>query len=101
MKILGIDFETTGLDAQKDRITEAGFVLWDSDSRQPVRITGFLVKTPIPVSEEIAQLTGITNTMLQTYGVDPGPARAAMIALCKQADYFCAHNAEFDRGFFV
>jgi len=100
MKILGIDFETTGLDPQKDRITEVGLVLWDSESKQPVRITGFLVKTPTPVSAEISRLTGITNELLRDYGVDPIPAMKSIVALVAQADFMCAHNGtEFDKLF--
>lgn len=100
MKILGIDYETTGLDPQKDRITEAGLVLWDSDSKQPVRITGFLVKTPAPVSAEITALTGITNELLATYGVEPKSALTATLGMIAQADFMCAHNGtDFDRLF--
>lgn len=101
MKILGIDFETTGLDPQKDRITEVGMALWDSTTKQPVRITGFLVKTSTPVSAEITNITGLTNEMLQSYGVEPKPALMAMLGMIAQADFMCAHNAEFDRGFLV
>jgi DNA polymerase-3 subunit epsilon len=100
MKILGIDFETTGLDPRKDRITEVGLVLWDSESKQPVRVTGFLVKTPTPVSAEISRLTGITNELLRDYGVDPVPAMKSIVALAAQADFMCAHNGtEFDKLF--
>lgn len=100
MKILGLDYETTGLDPKKDFITEAGLVLWDSDSRQPVRITGFLMKTPAPVSTEIEQITGITNTLLGAYGVDPKPALVAMLGMIAQADFICAHNGkDFDKIF--
>lgn len=101
MRILGIDFETTGLDPQKDRITEVGMALWDSTTKQPVRITGFLVKTGTPVSAEITTITGITTELLQTYGVEPKSALTAMLGMIAQADFMCAHNAEFDRGFLV
>lgn len=100
MKILGIDFETTGLDPQKDRITEVGLVLYDVDSRQPVRVSGFLVKTPTPISAEITQFTGITNELLQAYGVEPKAALTAMLGFIAQADFICAHNGtDFDKLF--
>ena len=100
MKILGIDFETTGLDPQKDRITEVGLVLWDANTTQPVRISGFLVKTPAPVSAEISHLTGITNEMLETYGVEPLAATKAILGMVAPADFICAHNGtEFDKLF--
>jgi len=100
MKLLGIDFETTGLDPQKDRITEVGLVLYDCTSKQPVRISGFLVK-PMGaiISNEITQLTGITNEAVQEFGVLPSAAMKAIEGMAASADFFCAHNAEFDRGF--
>lgn len=100
MKILGIDFETTGLDPQKDRITEAGLVLWDSDTKQPVRISGFLVKPMgAVISAEIERLTGITNDLVNQFGVLPSAAIKAIESMAASADFFCAHNAEFDKGF--
>lgn len=99
-KICGLDFETTGLDPQKDEVTEVGLVLWDSDTKQPTRITGHLVKTSSPVSAEITKLTGITNEMLESDGI---PQRAALEAILRQAKltkFICAHNGkEFDKAF--
>jgi DNA polymerase-3 subunit epsilon len=100
MKILGIDFETTGLDAQKDRITEAGLVLWDSDSKQPVRMTGCLVQTGAAISSEIAQLTGITEDLVKNFGLPVNAVIKGIHSLASGADFMCAHNAEFDRGFY-
>lgn len=98
--ILGLDTETQGLDATKDRVTEWGLVLWDSVTKQPVRMSGFLVKVPGGVSSEIEKLTGITNEMLEKYGVEPASALKAVSGMAGQADFICAHNAEFDRGFY-
>ena len=98
--ILGLDTETQGLDATKDRVTEWGLVLWDSETKQPVRISGFLVKVPGGVSSEIEKLTGITNSLLETYGVEPAQALKAVLAMAEKADFICAHNAEFDKGFY-
>jgi len=100
MKICALDTETTGLNVEKDRVTEWGIVLYDVAARQPVRISGFLMKSDIFISSEIEQLTGITNEMLSTYGVEPGPALRAVNQLAAQADLFLAHNAPFDRGFY-
>jgi DNA polymerase III subunit epsilon len=101
MRILGLDFETTGLDAQKDRITEAGIVLYDTEARQPVRISGFLVKAVgAVISSEIEQLTGISNTLVEKFGVQVVSAISAINKMAAEADFFCAHNAEFDRGFY-
>jgi len=101
MKILGVDFESTGLDVQKDRITEAGLVLYDTTARQPVRISGFLVKPMgAVIPSEVEQLTGITNALVAEFGVMPTAMLAAIAQMESQADYLCAHNAEFDRGLY-
>lgn len=100
MRILGIDFESTGLDPQKDCITEVGLVLWESETKQPVRISGFLVKQVSPISAEITALTGITSEMCANFGLSSVQALMAIQSLADQADYIVAHNAPFDRGFY-
>jgi DNA polymerase-3 subunit epsilon len=96
--ILGIDFETTGLDLVEDRVTEVGMVLWDIPSRTPVQISGFLVKTPKPITEEITKLTGITRDMLDTFGVEEPKALKAVEQFVRKTDFIMAHNgADFDR----
>ena len=98
MKILGFDVESTGLDPKKDSITEMGLVLYDTDLKTPVRISGFLVKGGF-ISEEITRITGITQAAVDTYGVTPFAAIGALDKMAESANYFCAHNAPFDREF--
>ncbi len=99
MKILGVDCESTGLDPKKDRITELGLVLYDSEDRCPVRISGFLVQTGAIISEEITRLTGITQEAVDEYGVPAASAVAAVSQMATKADFMCAHNAPFDKSF--
>lgn len=97
-KLLGLDFESTGLDTRKDEVTEVGAVLWDSATKQPTRISGYLVKTKYPVSAEITRITGITNEMLEADGVASRPGLEALLRMAKSADYLVAHNGnEFDK----
>jgi DNA polymerase III alpha subunit (gram-positive type) len=98
MKILGIDFETSGFSADKDVITEAGLVLYDTELRAPVRISGFLVKGGL-ITAEITRITGITQQAVDTYGYEPTTALKAITSFANQADYFMAHNAPFDKSF--
>ena len=98
MKILGFDVESTGLDPKKDSITEMGLVLYDTDAKAPVRISGFLVKGGL-ITAEIERITGITQAMLDTYGYEPAIALKAVASFANQADYFLAHNAPFDKSF--
>jgi DNA polymerase-3 subunit epsilon len=98
VKLLGFDTETTGLDTKIDEVTEVGLVLWDTDEHQPVRMTGCLVKTTFAISSEITRITGITQSMIDKYGMSSAAVLRGILNLAKNADFFCAHNAEFDRG---
>ena len=98
MKILGFDVESTGLDPKKDSITEMGLVLYDTDAKAPVRISGFLVKGGL-ITAEIERITGITQAMLDTYGYPPDKASQRFRSMAKQADYLCAHNSPFRQIF--
>ena len=100
MKILGIDFETEGLLPEKHKITEVGMCLYDTDAKAPVRVSGFLVKGGL-ITAEIERITGITQSMLDTYGYEPTIALKAISSFANQADYFLAHNAVFDKSFLV
>ena len=100
MKICGLDFESTGLDPEKDRIAEVGLVLYDTDTRTPVRITGFLVKVPGGMPAEAAAVNGITTELLDAYGVEPAAALKATVDMLNRADFVCAHNGtNFDKLF--
>lgn len=101
---LGIDFETTGLEAKKDRITEVGAVLWDMKAHKPVKIYNELVydfDSGVPeVSEKITQLTGITPELLLKFGVHTASALEDIRDMADSADFAVAHNAPFDKGFY-
>lgn len=102
MRILGIDFETTGLDTSKDRITEMGFALWDVPTKRPLVTVGVFLhdQTYPPQSQEILSLTGISNDMLREFGTDPGENFRVLDGFCAKhkVEYLVAHNGEnFDR----
>lgn len=101
---LGIDFETTGLEAKKDRITEVGAVLWDMKNHKPVQIFNELVydfDTGVPnITPEITKLTGIDQQMLTDFGVHTASALTQIAEMSERADFFVAHNAPFDKGFY-
>ena len=98
MKILCLDVESTGLNPEKDQITEWGAALYDSDTKQPVRVSGFLIKG-VFISEEITRITHITQSMVDTYGVSPEAGLSAIYGLAQQAEMLCGHNFPFDRSF--
>ena len=105
MKILGIDFETTGLSAEKNEIIEIGAVLFDTETKKPLELYSTLVtsgKTGMApfISDEIYAITGITQDMVNNHGEPLYKVREKMQTMEDRADFFMAHNAEFDRGFY-
>ena len=93
-----IDFETTGMSAaQGARATEIAAVLVEDG--QVVGRFQSLMHSGAWVPPFIEQLTGISNAMLR----DAPPARAVMHELMRftRGCPLVAHNAAFDRGFWV
>lgn len=100
MLIAGIDFETLGLDPNVDEITEIGLVLYCTEAKTPVQITGYLIATDKIVTEEITRITGITNALLNAYGKPRAATLKGLLATVKNVDYFLAHNGNnFDKPF--
>ena len=101
MKILGVDVETTGLDPTACRVIEVGAVLWDTDRAAPLEIFSSLLRLPIPVPEEITAITGITAGMLREHGREPDAVFSELMVMACKADYWLAHQADFDRAFLM
>ena len=105
MKLLGLDFETTGTSPFKDRVIEIGYVQWDVERKTPLQLGDFLIKhSPeenVLVSEEITRITGIYPADLSENGVRVESAFAALLHAHNQSDYVVAHNGNtFDKIFF-
>ena len=97
MRILGIDFETTGLDAKEDRIIEVGAVLWDWETGTPLQLLSSLVHPERYIPEEITKLTGITNEAVSDFGRPEDEVFNDLWYLLGCADYAMAHNARSTR----
>ncbi len=101
MKLLGLDFETTGLLPQEDRIIEVGAVLYDWETETPLRIFSQFVNPERPIPEEIMALTGISDSMIEQYGHPEDVIMRQLVKLIEMADYVMTHNGtEFDKLFF-
>ena len=92
LPIVVFDFETTGLNVKTDRIIEIGAVKY-KNRKEIARISTFVHPGQL-VSNEITQITGITNDMLKD-----APPMAEVLS--DFHDFFrgcvgIAHNAEFD-----
>jgi DNA polymerase III epsilon subunit-like protein len=95
--LLGLDFETTGLDTKTIDIIEIGAVLFEEERKVPVKIMNWLIKGPT-VPAEITALTGIHQADLDYAGVPFEMARNGLLEMMGVADFVVAHNGtNFDR----
>lgn len=103
MYVLGLDFETTGVDTKKDLVTEVGLVLWDTDRGSPVMIEDYYVNWTemfpnFEISAEITEKTGIQTVDCVRFGVPPGTGLGRIRFLMKYATAVVAHNGTvFDK----
>jgi len=93
-----IDVEATGLDTDRDKIIELGFVAFEYDAGSGLiyRIlhTYDAFEDPgEPLSDIVKQITGITDAMLAGQQLDEKNANIWL----QKADLIIAHNAAFDR----
>lgn len=92
--IVVLDFETTGLNTQRDRIIEIGAVKLENGEIKGSYST--LVNPGKVLDPRITEITGITDAMLQGM---PSPAEATAQLLDFIGDaMIAAHNASFDSG---
>jgi DNA polymerase III epsilon subunit-like protein len=97
-KFAVIDFETTGLDASKDRIIEVGLYTHDLRSGE-VGTAGALLDHGISIPRKITQITGIEKGHIDKEGVDPRAALQEILELISDCDSVWAYNAPFDEKF--
>jgi DNA polymerase-3 subunit epsilon len=102
MKVLGLDFEITGLSPENDRITEVGAVLWDWNLSAPVCLLSSFVDPQRAIPAEITALTGITDQLIEDYARTEEDVFADLDYLISRADCVMAHNGTtFDKPFCV
>jgi DNA polymerase-3 subunit epsilon len=92
--IVFVDLETTGADAQRDRITEIGVVEVGPDG---IVEWDTLLDPGVGIPPFIQRLTGITDEMVQDRPTFASLAEGLVERL--QGKLFVAHNARFDYGF--
>jgi len=103
LKILGLDFETTGIDGTQCRVLEIGAVVWDTELKKPLAIQSEIIYpeglTEIPLESE--KVHGISMETLKTYGTDGKTGFLRLIELLKTCEYVVAHNAPFEQSFLI
>lgn len=108
MRLLGLDFETTGLDTGSERIIEIGAALWDSDTNTPlVSIGHYLYDQGIQdrldqpdVADMIQRVSKLTPAIVKEFGMLPAATLAWLEGFCVShgVNYVVAHNGtNFDK----
>lgn len=93
MILASIDVEATGLEIAKDRIIEMGLVLYSTGRTKILESTGFLVQSDgIEVTDEITNITGITQDAVDHFGYNQRDAIDAFNEYVSQADAVIGHN---------
>ena len=108
---LVLDTETTGFmrkelpahHASQPWVVQIGAQLFDDDTRRVVGEVNFIVDPrsvggSLAGNEEAGKIHGITNEMIDAYGVSYKVGIAAFNNLLKRADTIVAHNMPFDFG---
>jgi DNA polymerase III alpha subunit (gram-positive type) len=93
MIVVGLDLEATGLDKVKDRPIEAGVALWTTKFNRGLDSRSLLIMSDgVPVTPEITEITGITQSMVDNFGYQPEEAYDEIIYFVDRADAIVAFN---------
>lgn len=93
MIVVGLDLEATGLDRVNDRPIEVGLTLWTTNFNRGLETRSFLIQSDVKVSDEVTEITGITQAMVERFGVDQKEAYAiALEEFIKPAEAIVAFN---------
>ena len=95
MPLVVFDFETTGLDSKVDKIIEIGAIRLEAG--KPVAEFSTLINPDMKISEQVTNITGITEDMLEGQP-NIKSVLPDFIEFFKGA-VLVAHNADFDMGF--
>lgn len=94
-----VDLETTGIDAEKDKIIEIGIIefMVSGEHSCPVisNMYGALEDPKEQLSKDVKKITGLDDYMLKGQSIDWDLVRSYM----ERSAIVIAHNMDFDRGF--
>lgn len=87
-----LDFETTGLNIVSDRPIEYGGVLYSTGQKKCLDNQGFLIKTDLPLTSQITNITGITKPALDRFGYESTEVIALVLDMVASADAVIGYN---------
>lgn len=96
-EIVVCDLETTGFDPKENKIIEIGCVRMRPSYERPESFNA-LINIGEPLSDEITQLTGISDNLLETEGVPFYKAIGDFKTFLGSSDA-AAYNSKFDKSF--
>lgn len=100
MLLLSLDFETTGLDKNSDRVIEVGAVLYSTTQGQQLMTQGFLVDHEVPISAEITKITGIKKGMIDRFGLSSKTGLTMLLNMVDMCEAIIGQNiVDFDMEF--
>jgi DNA polymerase-3 subunit epsilon len=96
--LFAIDFETTGLNTETDRVIEVGGILYSTGQDKCLESAGYLVRSDVPISAEITKLTGIHQAAVDKFGYNSEDALDSVLEMAAQADAYVGQNViRFDK----
>jgi len=102
MILLSLDFESTGLDFEKDRVIEIGAVLYSTGQKKCLDNFGCLIKTDAPITPEITAITNIHPSAVDRFGYDEKDTFYVLEYMIDSCDTIVAHNGNrFDRRMYL
>ncbi len=91
-----VDVETTGLSIEADHMIEIGALRVVDD--EVVDEYSVLIAVSIPIPENIENMTGITNALVQKSGIDEKASISGFLDFARDA-IILSYNIRFDYGF--
>lgn len=92
MIFLSLDFETTGVDKENDRVIEYGAVLYSTGQKKCLENEGTLVRCDRVIPPEITKLTGISQVAVDKFGFDEDDALGIIVDMAENANAYIGYN---------
>lgn len=98
---LALDFETEGLLKDQHEVIEVGAILWSTGFNRVLEAVSFFVQPQNTITEEITNLTHITDPMVRKFGYSSAEGLDILQGLMEQTDIVIGQNVvRFDYGFY-